>query len=95
MPDQGKRDRMRIRAFGVGMFLGLMFLCCARADILISEVMASNDNDVFQGWNRANITLFGTVLTTYDDDTLTWSAEGFGYVAKWDDENHKIIIAQA
>ena len=59
------------------------------------EVMTSNNNKVFAGWGRANIMLFGTALDTYDADTLTWSAEGFGYVAKWDDGDHKIIIAQA
>ena len=59
------------------------------------EVITSNKNTVFAGWESAHITLFGTVLTTYDDDTLTWSKSGFGYVAKWDDEDHKIIIAQA
>ena len=58
-------------------------------------VMTSNNNNIFAGWNRANITLFGTALDTYSYSTLTWSTEGFGYVAKWDDENHKIIIAQA
>ena len=59
------------------------------------EVMSSNNNKIFAGWDQANIMLFGVALDTYDDDTCTWSAEGFGYVAKWDDEDHKIIIAQA
>ncbi len=60
------------------------------------DVITSNNNKAFAGWDQLNsITLFGTALDTYDDDTLTWSAEGFGYVATWDDEDHKIVIAQA
>ena len=55
----------------------------------------SNNNKIFAGWDQANITLFGVALDTYNDSTGTWSAEGFGYVATWDDEDHKIIIAQA
>ena len=42
------------------------------------EVMASSSNKAFAGWGDVNsITLFGTALDTFDDDTLTWSADGF------------------
>ena len=59
-------------------------------------ITGSSSNNVFNGWGQVNsITLFGVALDSYDDDTLTWSKSGFDYVATWDDEAHKIIIAQA